>query len=169
MCLFAAIIWPDLGSISHTVSLFHIFSHKSGYGSFGSKTQLSRGNGREARKCACLSWRAWLGLPFDMLIYAILEQPCSRTHAAYILYPRSIFPLYFWTQFWLWVFEEVWVWVVKDSLSVFIWHFAVFCLFWRSEGSVRVSLEDIFVCPSRQKFGTGGPVLATNLSWLWQM
>jgi len=36
--------------------------------------------------------------------------------------------------------------------------------FWGSEGSVRLSLVDIFVCPSRQKFGTGGPVLATNLS-----
>jgi len=27
------------------------------------------------------------------------------------------------------------------------------------------SSVDIFVCPSRQKFGTGGPVLATNLCW----
>jgi len=167
MCLFAAIIWPDLGSISHTVSLFHIFSHKSGYGSFGSKTQLSRGNEREARKCACLSWRAWLGLPFDMLIYAILEQLCSRTCISYI---QGLFFLYIFGHNFDFEFLrkcEFELWRIRWACSFDMSQFSAFL--GGSECSVRVSLVDIFVCPSRQKFGTGGPVLAANLSWLWQM
>ena len=83
MCLCAAIISLDLGSITHTVSLFFLsytFLILSVYGNLGLKTRLSRGNEREGRKCAWPTWRAWLGLPFDMIISAILEQLGSKVY-----------------------------------------------------------------------------------------
>jgi hypothetical protein len=62
---------------SYRVSLIH-FSPLSAYCNFRLKTLFSRGNEREGRNCACLTWRAWLGLPFDLLISAILKQLCAR-------------------------------------------------------------------------------------------
>ena len=83
MCLCAAMIGPDLGSITYTVSLFSLsytFLILSVYGDLGLKTRLSRGNEREGRKCAWPTWKAWLGLPFDMIISAILEQLGSKVY-----------------------------------------------------------------------------------------
>ena len=87
MCLCAAIIGPDLGLITHTVSLFDIFIFVC-VRHLGLKTRFSQGNEQEGRKCAWPTWRARLGLAFDILIKAILEQLGSRTQ-------RSIFPPFF--------------------------------------------------------------------------
>ena len=69
---------------SYHVSLLH-FSSLSVDGNLGLKTRFSQGNEREGRKCAWPTWRAWLGLPFDMFISAILEQLGSKVY----------FPLFF--------------------------------------------------------------------------
>ena len=80
-CLCAAIMRPNLGSIAHSVFLVDILSSLSVYWNLGLKVRCSQ---RENRKCACPTWRAWLGLPFDMLISAMGENRGSRAHAAFL-------------------------------------------------------------------------------------
>jgi hypothetical protein len=100
MSLCATIIPPDVGSIAHTEYLVDIFSTLSVYGNSGLKALLSRGKQRKGLKCACPTWRAWLALPFYMLIPSTGENLGSKAHATNL--EGEFFLPHIWTQFWLW-------------------------------------------------------------------
>ena len=155
MSLFAAIIRPDVGSIPHTEYLVDIFLNLSVYSNLGLKALLSRAKRRKGLECACPTWRAWLGLPFHMLIPSAGENLGSRAHATNL--EGEVFLPHIWTQFWLWdpicapklrVLDKVWIWVVKDSLRAFVWY-ARRCTRTQfgSEVSHRVSLVDVSHLP----------------------
>jgi len=84
MYLCAALIGPDLGPIAHTVSLVNIFFNLCQCTAIWGWRSDFLEEINEKSEVLMPIWRAWLWLPFDMLIPAISKNLGSRAHAAYL-------------------------------------------------------------------------------------
>ena len=83
--MLAALIGLNLGSWGHIACLLDIFSSTPVDENSGLEALYSRRFGQGFQKCKCKSWRLWIGLQFDMLIFIIKAKLRSWGALAWLL------------------------------------------------------------------------------------